>query len=174
VAIPTDVDDPGRPDPDPGPGGVDGRPISPGGSTPARRSADALPPFAEWVRRYRWCIDALVVYLDADGWRALPELAEAAADGPGVGGDVSAFCRRLRPGVAVAWEPEDDRPAMRGLSFGQHRAGVLAQDAEGRSPAALRAAVELVEETRRRLRSNVTEELALEALAYRLEELLAR
>nr|PZN41733.1 MAG: hypothetical protein DIU60_16410 [Actinomycetota bacterium] len=71
--------------------------------------------------------DALVVYLDADGWRALPELAEAAADGPGVGGDVSAFCRRLRPGVAVAWEPEDDRPAMRGLSFGQHRAGVLAQ-----------------------------------------------
>ncbi len=63
MAIPTDVDDPGRPDPDPGPGGVDGRPISPGGSTPARRSADALPPFAEWVRRYRWCIDALVVYL---------------------------------------------------------------------------------------------------------------
>jgi DNA polymerase III subunit delta' len=52
------------------------------------------------------------------------------------------------------------------------RADALAQDAEGRNPQRLRAAVELVEETRRRLRSNVTEELALEALAYRLEALL--
>ncbi|GGM90454.1 hypothetical protein GCM10010106_42520 [Thermopolyspora flexuosa] len=71
--------------------------------------------------------DAIVVYLDSDGWTLLPELAGAAADGPGVGDDVSVFCRRLGPGVAVAWEPEDDRPAMRGLSFGQHRAGVLAR-----------------------------------------------
>jgi hypothetical protein len=64
VATPTDVDDPGRrPDPDPGTGGVDGRPISPGGSTPARRPADPGPPFADRVRRYRWCLDALVVYL---------------------------------------------------------------------------------------------------------------
>ncbi|ASR01296.1 hypothetical protein [Gordonia rubripertincta] len=63
MATPTDVDDPGRPDPDPGTGGVDGRPISPGGSTPVRRPADPRPPFADWVRRYRWCIDALVVYL---------------------------------------------------------------------------------------------------------------
>ncbi|GAC00358.1 hypothetical protein GONAM_15_00650 [Gordonia namibiensis NBRC 108229] len=64
MATPTDVDDPGRPDPDPGTGGVDdGRPISSGGSTPARRSADPRPPFADWVRRHRWCIDALVVYL---------------------------------------------------------------------------------------------------------------
>jgi len=52
------------------------------------------------------------------------------------------------------------------------RAEALAQDAEGRNAQRLRAAVELVEETRRRLRSNVTEELALEALAYRLEALL--
>ena len=52
------------------------------------------------------------------------------------------------------------------------RTEALAQDAEGRNAQRLRAAVELVEETRRRLRSNVTEELALEALAYRLEALL--
>jgi DNA polymerase-3 subunit delta' len=52
------------------------------------------------------------------------------------------------------------------------RAEVLAADAEGRDPQRLRAGVELVEDTRRRLRSNVTEELALETLAYRLEALL--
>jgi DNA polymerase III subunit delta' len=43
--------------------------------------------------------------------------------------------------------------------------------ATDRDPAALRRAVELVEDTRARLALNVSEELALEALAYRLEEL---
>ncbi len=46
-------------------------------------------------------------------------------------------------------------------------------DAAGRSSAELRAGLVLVEETRRRLALNVSEELALEALGYRLEELLA-
>ena len=50
-------------------------------------------------------------------------------------------------------------------------APALSEDAAGRDPQRLRAGVELVEETRRRLRSNVTEELALETLAYRLEAL---
>lgn len=49
------------------------------------------------------------------------------------------------------------------------RLDALAQDARGRDPATLRAAIELVEDTRKRLILNVTEELALEALAYRLE-----
>ncbi|MBB4661561.1 ATP-binding protein [Conexibacter arvalis] len=53
------------------------------------------------------------------------------------------------------------------------RVDALQQDADGRNAQRLRAAVELVEETRRRLRSNVTEELALETLAYRLEALLS-
>ena len=44
----------------------------------------------------------------------------------------------------------------------------------GREPARLRAAVELVEDTRTRFELNVSEELACEALAYRLEDLLAR
>jgi DNA polymerase-3 subunit delta' len=58
------------------------------------------------------------------------------------------------------------------LAHHSDRAAELAEDAARRDPQRLREAVELVEETRRRLRSNVTEELALEALAYRLEALL--
>jgi DNA polymerase-3 subunit delta' len=42
------------------------------------------------------------------------------------------------------------------------------------SPVSLRTAIELVEETRRRFELNVSEELACEALAYRLEQVLAR
>lgn len=49
----------------------------------------------------------------------------------------------------------------------------LAADAEGLDPAAARTAVELVLESRRRLRLNVSEELALEALWLRLAERLA-
>ncbi len=72
----------------------------------------------------------------------------------------------LRDVACIAWGAPElvhhvDRPAE------------LAQDAAGRDPQRLRAGIELVEETRRRLRSNVTEELALETLAYRLEALLA-
>ena len=47
----------------------------------------------------------------------------------------------------------------------------LAADA-GRDPERLRAAIELVEETRQRFQLNVSEELACEALAYRLERRL--
>ena len=45
----------------------------------------------------------------------------------------------------------------------------LREDAAGRDAAALREKVELVDDTRARLALNVSEELALEALAYRLE-----
>jgi len=72
----------------------------------------------------------------------------------------------LRDVACVAWGAED-------LVHHVDRAAALAEDAAGRDPQKLRAGVELVEDTRRRLRSNVTEELALETLAYRLEGLLA-
>jgi DNA polymerase III subunit delta' len=49
----------------------------------------------------------------------------------------------------------------------------LRADAEGRNGVALRASVELVQDTRLRLALNVSEELALEALAYRLEAAVA-
>ena len=51
------------------------------------------------------------------------------------------------------------------------RSSELAADA-GRDPARLREAVELVEDTRVRFKLNVSEELACEALAYRLERVL--
>jgi DNA polymerase-3 subunit delta' len=51
------------------------------------------------------------------------------------------------------------------------RSSKLAADA-GRDPARLREAVELVEDTRVRFKLNVSEELACEALAYRLERVL--
>jgi DNA polymerase III subunit delta' len=49
----------------------------------------------------------------------------------------------------------------------------LAQDAAGRSPTALREAMELVDDTRARLALNVAYDLALEAVAFRLERTLA-
>lgn len=72
----------------------------------------------------------------------------------------------LRDVACVAWGAEE-------LVHHVDRTSVLAADASDRDPRALRAGVELVEDARRRLRSNVTEELALEVLAYRLERLLA-
>ena len=54
------------------------------------------------------------------------------------------------------------------------RAQELERDADGRDGGRLRAAIELVGDTRLSLTLNVSEELALEALAYRLESLLAR
>jgi len=72
----------------------------------------------------------------------------------------------MRDAACVAWGAGE-------LAHHVDRADALAQDAAGRDPQRLRAGVELVEDTRRRLRSNVTEELALEVLAYRLEALLA-
>jgi DNA polymerase-3 subunit delta' len=53
------------------------------------------------------------------------------------------------------------------------REGELGEDA-GIDPGRLRAAIELVEETRERFQLNVSEDLACEALAYRLEQLLWR
>jgi DNA polymerase-3 subunit delta' len=59
------------------------------------------------------------------------------------------------------------------LIYAADRRAELLQDAEGRVGAPLRQAIELVQDTRLRLRVNVSEELALEALAYRLESLLS-
>jgi DNA polymerase-3 subunit delta' len=58
------------------------------------------------------------------------------------------------------------------LAHHADRADALAEDAAGRDAAVLRAAVELVVDTRARLSLNVGYELACEALAYRLERSL--
>ncbi len=68
--------------------------------------------------------------------------------------------------AALAWGAGD-------LVRNVDRLDALTPDA-GQPPARLREAVELVEETRLRFALNVSEELACEALAYRLERLLGR
>ena len=59
----------------------------------------------------------------------------------------------------------------RELVHARDRLDALAATAADRSPRALHRAIDLVADTRERLALNVTEELALEALAYRLAEL---
>lgn len=70
--------------------------------------------------------DAVVVYLDAAVADAAPRLADHVRHLPGVGADVSSFVEELHPGIATAWEPADPHSGRQGLSFGQHRASVLA------------------------------------------------
>jgi DNA polymerase III subunit delta' len=59
------------------------------------------------------------------------------------------------------------------LVYAVDRRGELEQDAGGRDGTRVRRAIELVGDTRLSLALNVSEELALEALAYRLQDLLA-
>jgi DNA polymerase-3 subunit delta' len=58
------------------------------------------------------------------------------------------------------------------LVFALDRSAELAADAQGRDADSLQRGIELVRDTRLRLALNVSEELALEALAYRLTDLL--
>ena len=60
-----------------------------------------------------------------------------------------------------------------GLVYAVDRRAQLEKDAGGRDGASLRRGIELVADTRLSLGLNVSEELALEALAYRLQALLA-
>jgi DNA polymerase-3 subunit delta' len=71
-----------------------------------------------------------------------------------------------RDAACVAWDAPD-------LACHADRGEELAAEARGADPQRLRRALELVEDTRRRLVLNVNEELACEALGYRLERLLA-
>jgi DNA polymerase-3 subunit delta' len=60
------------------------------------------------------------------------------------------------------------------LVFAVDRVAELEHDADGRDAERLREGIELIGDSRLSLSLNVSEELALEALAYRLEALLAR
>ena len=77
-------------------------------------------------------------------------------------------------GLAAAWARDWAVVAAGSpeLSFNLDRIDRLSAQAEGIPVPIATEAVELVEETRRRLRLNVSEELALEALCFRLERLL--
>jgi DNA polymerase-3 subunit delta' len=58
------------------------------------------------------------------------------------------------------------------VAYNADRLDQLRDDADGRDAQRLRAGIELVDDARFRLQLNVTEELALEALAYRLADSL--
>jgi DNA polymerase-3 subunit delta' len=73
----------------------------------------------------------------------------------------------LRDLAAVASGAEE-------VAFNRDRLEQLRSQANGLDPARARRGAELVQETRRGLNLNVSEELALEALFFRLESLLAR
>lgn len=71
--------------------------------------------------------DAMVIYLEEPGWPALEPLVAALRTADGLVDDVSRFAARVGPGLAVAWDPADGRTGMRMLSFGEHRARVVAE-----------------------------------------------
>ncbi|MFE9220247.1 T3SS effector HopA1 family protein [Streptomyces lavendulae] len=70
--------------------------------------------------------DSLVVYLGSEAHHTADAVVAAARGLAGRGNSTSVFTKELAEGIAMAWEPSDERPAMRGLSFGQHRATAVA------------------------------------------------
>ncbi|MFI5782549.1 T3SS effector HopA1 family protein [Nocardia sp. NPDC051570] len=71
--------------------------------------------------------DALVVYLGRDGWRHARDCATAMQSTGLLGQGTSPFARAITESVCCAFEPDDRTITRQGLSFGQHRAHVLAQ-----------------------------------------------
>ena len=69
-------------------------------------------------------------------------------------------------GAVAAGAPE--------VVLGADRIEELTREAAGLDPVLARRGVELVQDTRRRLDLNVSEELALEALFFRLQQVLGR
>ncbi len=81
--------------------------------------------------------------------------------------------RRIGPGRKLASRRGGDgRRRARPGALNADRGAELAEDAEGLDPRRARRAAELVMGTRRRLSVNVSEELAVEALAFRMEAVL--
>ena len=74
--------------------------------------------------------------------------------------------------AVVASRPRRPGDGAADLALNADRTAELAEDAEGLDPRRARRAAELVMDTRRRLDVNVSEELALEALAFRMEAVL--
>lgn len=70
--------------------------------------------------------DSMVVYLEDTARGTAEEVARRVAALDVLAEETSAFAHRLGPGVATAAEPRDPESGFRGLSFGQHRATLLA------------------------------------------------
>lgn len=112
--------------------------------TPYRAKATSVP--ALLPRR-----DALVVYVCEADITAATDLGQQIGHVADVGESVSVFTEQLAEGVAIAWEPSDPRPAMRGLSFGEHRAratadGLMRQAGSANEQTVARAVRDALEE----------------------------
>lgn len=70
--------------------------------------------------------DAVVVYASVTDVQVLADIARSLDQVTGIGGETSLFAYRLGPGRSLACEPADPDPLRAGLSFGQHRAAVIA------------------------------------------------
>lgn len=70
--------------------------------------------------------DSMVVYLEDTAPAMAKELVARVSSLGVLAEETSAFARCLGPGAATAAEPRDPEPSFRGLSFGQHRATLLA------------------------------------------------
>ena len=71
--------------------------------------------------------DGMVLYLGSRSWHVVDVVTETALATGLPEGPAPAFAHVIAPGVTAAWEPKDDRTGMRGLSFGEHRAHVVAR-----------------------------------------------
>jgi hypothetical protein len=91
-------------------------------SAGARYRAKVLSQTVAFPRR-----DAIVVYLPESSWPHAPELASALDGAAGVGAETSVLAHRIGPGLAMAWEPTDNRAGWRRMSFGQHRSTAVAR-----------------------------------------------
>ena len=69
--------------------------------------------------------DAIVIY-SGEALEVARLLVPRLTGHPGLGTSTSPFAERVGQGVAVASEPADHRPGRRGLSFGEHRCGLVA------------------------------------------------
>ncbi|MER6570844.1 T3SS effector HopA1 family protein [Streptomyces sp. NPDC001093] len=69
--------------------------------------------------------DAIVVYLPPQSWQHAKALAALVPEME-LDEQVSPITHPLAPGMSAAWEPDDPRPHMQRLSFGQHRMNIIA------------------------------------------------
>lgn len=71
--------------------------------------------------------DGVVVYLPRPAWRAARAIAEKLQDTGLLGEGTSPFTHAITPSVGCAFEPDDQRPTRREMSFGQHRTRAFAE-----------------------------------------------
>ena len=132
---------------------------------------DAEEAFGDEADRVEWAAEELELYPRKEQKRVRTEWEERIRRARR---RVETAALDLALQVAALWYADLARVAWGGddLVRNVDRRAELSSDA-GVDPQRLRAAVEAVEDTRLRFQLNVSEELACESLAYRLERLLA-